>query len=101
MSEQPSKVQGRMQVSAVKVANAARALVEYLQEVADEQGRSTELAARILTLQGDGDYAGVGALLDSHGVIRDTLAGDLARLSEAGIPVDVVFEQGVDVLGLR
>jgi hypothetical protein len=59
------------------------------------------LAGRILTLQGDGDHAGVGALLASHGVIREQLAGDLARLNEAGIPVDVVFEQGFEVLGLR
>ncbi len=59
------------------------------------------LAARILTLQGDGDYAGVGALLESHGVIRSSLTDDLARLNEAGIPVDVVFEQGPEVLGLR
>ena len=59
------------------------------------------LAARILVLQGDGDHAGVGALLESHGVIRDALARDLERLDAAGIPVDVVFEQGADVLGLR
>ncbi|MEX0899656.1 MAG: Zn-dependent hydrolase [Gammaproteobacteria bacterium] len=59
------------------------------------------LAARILTLQGDGDHAGVGALLESHGVIRPSLADDLARLNDAGIPVDVVFEQGTEILGLR
>ncbi len=59
------------------------------------------LAARILTLQGDGDHAGVGTLLASHGVIRASLADDLARLNDAGIPVDVVFEQGPEVLGLR
>jgi hypothetical protein len=52
-------------------------------------------------LQGDGDYAGVDALLASHGVIREELAADLARLNAAGIPVDVVFEQGFEVLGLR
>jgi hypothetical protein len=59
------------------------------------------LAARILTLQGDGDHAGAGALLESHGVIRTSLADDLARLNDAGIPVDVVFEQGPEVLGLQ
>ena len=59
------------------------------------------LAARILVLQGDGDHAGVGALLESHGVIRAPLARDLERLDDAGIPVDVVFEQGAEVLGLR
>jgi hypothetical protein len=59
------------------------------------------LAGRILVLQGDGDYDGVDALLASHGVIREELAADLARLNAAGIPVDVVFEQGFEVLGLR
>jgi hypothetical protein len=59
------------------------------------------LAGRILTLQGDGDHAGVDALLASHGVIREELADDLARLNAASIPVDVVFEQGLEVLGLR
>ncbi len=59
------------------------------------------LARRILMLQGDGDYAGVGALLDSHGIIGTALAEDLARLNSAGIPVDVVFEQGFEVLGLE
>ncbi|MFU8822051.1 MAG: hypothetical protein ACNA8G_10910, partial [Gammaproteobacteria bacterium] len=60
-----------------------------------------ELASRILVLQGDGDYVGAGALLASHGVIRPGLAEDLARINAAGIPVDVVFEQGLDVVGLE
>ncbi len=59
------------------------------------------LAGRILVLQGDGDHAGAGALLASHGVIRPELAEDLARINAAGIPVDVVFEQGLEVAGLR
>lgn len=58
------------------------------------------LSARILKLQGDGDYQGVEALLDAYGEQDETLTADLARLAEAGIPVDVVFEQGLEVLGL-
>ena len=58
------------------------------------------LSQLILTLQGDGDYAGVAELVADKGAIREQLAADLQRLSEAGIPVDIVFEQGVDVLGL-
>ncbi len=60
-----------------------------------------ELAGRILVLQGDGDHAGAGDLLATHGVIRAELADDLARINAAGIPVDVVFEQGLEVAGLR
>jgi len=59
------------------------------------------LSEKILTLQGNGDYAGVGALLDEQGQVDAKLQADLDRLSKANIPVDVVFEQGVDVLGLK
>ncbi len=58
------------------------------------------LSAKILKLQGDGDYEGVAKLVAEETVIREDLASDLARLAELGIPVDVVFEQGTEVLGL-
>jgi hypothetical protein len=60
-----------------------------------------KLSEKILTLQGNGDYAGVGELLDKQGQISPQLQNDLDRLSEANIPVDIVFEQGTHVLGLR
>ena len=59
-----------------------------------------ELSAKILTLQGDGDYEGVQALANDMGVIKADLQADLDRLSDANIPVDIIFEQGADVLGL-
>jgi hypothetical protein len=58
-----------------------------------EQGM-TALARTILVLQGDGDYAGVGAFQDRYGHIGAQLRADLDRLSTKGIPVDIVFEQG-------
>lgn len=58
------------------------------------------LSEKILTLQGDGDYAGVARLVEEKGKIGPDLQADLDRLNAAGIPVDVVFEQGVEVLGL-
>ena len=58
------------------------------------------LSEKILTLQGDGDYAGVAELVNDKGVIKDQLSSDLDRLTQKGIPVDVVFEQGIEVLGL-
>jgi hypothetical protein len=61
----------------------------------------TALTRRILTLQGDGDHAGAGAFLDQYGQVGDQLRGDLNRLTEAGVPVDIIFRQGVDVLGLQ
>ncbi len=58
------------------------------------------LSARILTLQGDGDLAAVDAFVDQYGVMTPDLQASLDRVAAAGIPVDVVFEQGTDVLGL-
>jgi hypothetical protein len=56
------------------------------------------LSAQILRYQGDGDYAGVTTFNRDMGVIRPTLAADLAKLAAAGTPVDIVFEQGMTVL---
>ncbi|PLX57118.1 MAG: Zn-dependent hydrolase [Chromatiales bacterium] len=64
------------------------------------QKAMTELSRKLLTLQGDGDYAGVQQLLAELGMVRPGLAADLQRLADAEIPVDVVFEQGAEVLGL-
>ncbi|HEX9826285.1 MAG TPA: Zn-dependent hydrolase [Flavobacteriaceae bacterium] len=59
-----------------------------------------ELSNLILTLQGNGDYDGVAKLVAEKGIISPELQSDLDRLGSANIPVDVIFEQGVDVLGL-
>lgn len=58
------------------------------------------LSQVILTYQGDGDYDGVAKFVVNYGGITDVLQKDLERLSEANIPVDIVFEQGASVLGL-
>jgi hypothetical protein len=56
------------------------------------------LAARILRFQGDGDYAGVSRFMAERGKIPPLLQQDLTRLGSRGIPVDIVFEQGAEVL---
>ncbi len=60
-----------------------------------------ELSEIILVLQGNGDYNGVAKLVEDKGVISEELQGDLDKLTKAAIPVDVIFEQGIDVLGLK
>jgi hypothetical protein len=55
----------------------------------------------LLTVQGDGDYAEARRMTDTLGVVKPQLAADLDRLKAAKIPVDVRFEQGLDVLGLE
>ena len=61
---------------------------------------ASDLSRQILTFQGDGDYDGVRAFVNEYGVIQPQLQQDIDRLGAAGIPVDIVFEQGPDVLGL-
>ncbi len=58
------------------------------------------LSAKILKLQGDGDYDAVSKLVKEMAVITPELQADLDRLGEKGIPVDITFEQGAAVLGL-
>ena len=59
-----------------------------------------ELSRRIITIQGNGDYAAAVAMIEKYGVITTELQEDLERINSKGIPVDIVFKQGVDVLGL-
>jgi len=59
------------------------------------------LSALILTLQGNGDKAAVEKNQKEMAIISAELQADLDRLSKKGIPVDIVFEQGVDVLGMK
>ncbi|MFT4876543.1 MAG: hypothetical protein ACI8S2_001280, partial [Bacteroidia bacterium] len=58
------------------------------------------LSSKILKLQGDGNKDGVLALMKKDGTVSAALQKDLDRLTTADIPVDVVFEQGANVLGL-
>jgi hypothetical protein len=74
---------------------------KYRVDFAKMEQAVNALAARILRYQGNGDYAGVGEFMSGYGVIRPQLQSDLGRLSHLGIPVDIVFEQGTDVLGLH
>ena len=65
------------------------------------QEAMASLSELLLTLQGDGDYEGALKLTNEKGVIGDQLQADLDRLTDANIPVDIVFSQGVAELGLE
>jgi len=64
------------------------------------QKAMSALSKLLLTLQGNGDYAGALKLTDEKGVIGTQLQGDLDRLTNANIPVDILFSQGTSELGL-
>lgn len=57
------------------------------------------LSRKYLTLQGDGNYNEVSRWVEEEAKITPELAADLARLQIAGVPVDLVFEQGPEVIG--
>ncbi len=56
------------------------------------------LSEQILRLQGDGSYEAVQTFAERYGAMDPALQKDLDRLGAAGIPVDIVFEQGWSVL---
>ena len=60
-----------------------------------------DLSGEILKLQGNGDYDAARKFADEMGFVGDVLKADLGRVNQRGIPTDIVFEQGVDVLGLN
>ncbi|WP_439653426.1 dipeptidyl-peptidase 3 family protein [Rhodohalobacter sulfatireducens] len=74
---------------------AWRVEFDQMQEV------TNSLSNRILTFQGDGDYEGVANFVEEYGQMMPQLQNSLDRLANAGIPTDIVFEQGKDVLGIE
>ena len=64
------------------------------------QKAMNNLTKLIITTQGDGNYALAKKLVEENGFIREELQADLDRLQELSIPVDIVFKQGPEQLGL-
>ncbi len=62
---------------------------------------SSELIDKILTIQGDGDYEAAKAWVEEKGNITPQLQSDLDKINEMGIPVDIYFEQGPQMVGLK
>ena len=59
---------------------------------------SADLTQLILKIQGDGDYDAAKKLVEDMGIITASLQADLDRIDAAGIPVDIVFNQGIKYL---
>ena len=57
-----------------------------------------KLAGDILKHQGDGDYEATKAWLGEMSVIKPELQADLDRVNAAGIPTDIYFNMGPNVL---
>ncbi len=61
---------------------------------------SKALTQKILKIQGDGDYEAAKAWVKTDGMIPQQLKEDLDKVNSMGIPVDIYFEQGPEMLGL-
>lgn len=59
-----------------------------------------KLANEILVIQGNGDYEAAVAMVNKYGVVSDELKEDLDKINRKEIPVDIVFKQGPEQLGL-
>ncbi len=74
---------------------------QYRVNLDQMQKAAAELAGQILQLQGDGDYRAAREFADELGYVGPVLQEDLQRVNRAGIPTDIVFRQGLSVLGLE
>jgi len=72
----------------------------YRVNVAEFEQAVKDLSNDLLVLQGDGDYDRVAAFVAEKGNVGSQLQADLNRLDAISIPVDIVYQQGRDVLGL-
>lgn len=67
----------------------------------EEMKKAVEsMVGKILKVQGDADYDTAKSWVEGDGVMTESLRRDLDRVNAAGIPVDIVFKQGREVLGL-
>jgi hypothetical protein len=71
----------------------------YKVNVKQMQQAVYELAGLLLKVQGDGSQSAAQSLLNAKGTIGGSLQGDLNRLEQSGIPVDIYFEQGSNSTG--
>ena len=62
---------------------------------------SRKFTGNILKAQGDGNYDFVKNWVATEGVVKPELQADLDRIMQKGIPVDIWFRMGPDVLGLQ
>jgi len=72
----------------------------YRVNVAEFEQAIKGLSHDLLVLQGDGNYEEVAAFVAKNGNVSAQLQADLDRLDAISIPVDIVYQQGKEQLGL-
>jgi hypothetical protein len=65
------------------------------------QSAMVSLMQKILVIQGNGDYDAAKAWVEEAAMVPPGLQADLDRLNNSNIPVDITFNQGPEVIGLK
>ena len=73
----------------------------YRVNVAEFEQAVKDLSRDLLMLQGNGDYSNVASFVTELGHVGEQLQNDLNGLDAVSIPVDIVYHQGREVLGLQ
>jgi len=60
----------------------------------------SQMVNDIIVIQGNGDKNAAKNWVDTKSVVGEELQKDLDKIAGAGIPKDIVFKQGTDILGL-
>ena len=60
-----------------------------------------ELVNVLITTEGDGDYARATEMIKTQGFIPEELQESLNKINSSNIPVDIRYNQGLEVLGLN
>lgn len=69
--------------------------VEKMKEVINK------ISKDILTILAEGDYPTAKSWIEIYGTMSPELQKDIEKISKSGIPIDIKFEQGKEVLGLK
>ncbi len=72
----------------------------YRVNVVEFEQAIKNLGNDILVLQGNGSYDAVAAFVAEKGNVSSELQADLNRLDAISIPVDIIYQQGKEQLGL-
>lgn len=55
----------------------------------------------ILTTQGNGDFAFAEKFAKKHGRVGENMQKDIDRINNSGVPRDIRFNEGLEILGLK
>lgn len=60
-----------------------------------------KLSKDILTVLAEGDYPTAKSWIEIYGNMSNELQQDIQKIDKAGIPIDIKFQQGKEVLGIK